>query len=167
VTTIDRHGAAIDADLHSEFGGLCLLDWFRGTYSWKHLFRLLGQLGTDSRWFKAQLMDPEVAGAWAKDALEREKRANAEGREPAPWRPPLADYTLTDELIVALINEIRGLRFQMSDGKRNVDPFPRPDTEFDRQLAAQRQQQEDEYMDRLMAWVEEGQQRWREEQGLT
>jgi len=114
VTTIDRHGAAIDADLHSEFGGLCLLDWFRGTYSWKHLFRLLGQLGTDSRWFKAQLMDPEVAGAWAKDALEREKKANAEGREPAPWRPPLADYTLTDELIVALINEIRGLRFQMS-----------------------------------------------------
>lgn len=160
MTTIDRHGAAIDADLHSQFG-MCLAEWFRKERTWKHLFRLLGQLGSDSRWYKAQMQDPEVAASWAQRTFEREQ---AEDGDAEKWRPALADWNFQSQLLVALINEIRSLRFQMSDGKTRPPTFPYPETEYDRQLAALRQEKDAAYMDRLMSWVEEGQERWRQQQ---
>jgi hypothetical protein len=159
---LDRYGAAINADFRSLFG-VRLIDFFADVEPWGEFWRLLGQLGADSRYVKAQQNDPEVADLLASQESED---------DPQEWKPQAQEWTLLHELVARLGDrqgDVAALIADLPVGvkTRHTPPpaFPRPETELDKarkRIAAEREQQ---YDDKVIDLVERAKQRYRE-QGL-
>lgn len=140
------------------YNGLDLLDFFRDERPWGQFWRLLDQLGRDSRYRAAQLDDPDVA----------ELLAGEDGGD--KWSPMPADFTLMHELVA----EVRDLmadavvilgRGLPSNGKREfVDRFPRPDTELARALENREKTKVEKYDEDLLDFAEKAKARWRAQQ---
>ena len=156
---VDRYGPAINADFRSLFG-VRLLDFFTGAETWGEFWRLLGQLGSDSRYVKAQLDDPEVARAIA----QREKE-----EDPA-WHPQAADWTLMHDLMASILDRVTEMvvitgRGLPSNGTRQFPPpFSRPDTELGRQRQQVAAETIQRYDDKILGEVERAKERWRAQQ---
>lgn len=134
---------------------MCLLDWFRKKHSWDHLFRLLGQLGQDSRWKKAMFDDPEIATELAREQLEKPG---------AKWSPANADFTLINEQLAQLIDlQKAAMRMQSTTPNRKIEPFPRPITALSRELERLRDEQSEAGLARIYDLVAEAQVRWQED----
>lgn len=129
-------------------------------HPWGKFWRLLGQLGSDSRYVKAQQNDPEVAAMLAAEESEG---------DPREWKPQAAEWTLLHDLLARIGDrqgEIAALIADLPVGvkKRHEPPapFPRPETELDKARARIKAEREQAYDDRLLSLVEAGKQRWRE-----
>lgn len=70
IHVVDRYGPQIEADLHREFAGLDLLDFFRGKHPWGKLRRLLGQLPANSKYIVAQRADEEYVAQLAAQGVD-------------------------------------------------------------------------------------------------
>jgi hypothetical protein len=156
VSVVDRYGPAINADFRSLFG-VRLLDFFTGTETWGEFWRLLSQLGADSRYVKAQLDDPEVA----------RRIAEAEDPEDPQWSPQSTDWTLDRELLASIRDLLADLtviagRGLPSNGVRQFPPrYPRPDTETERARARMAAEKIQRYDDKILGEVERAKERWR------
>lgn len=130
--------------------------------------RLLDQLSGDSRYRKAQLDDPEFV-ARVLDVRD-EELARVEDVADKKWRPAAVDWTRQDELL-GQIRDLLGQAVPLladlptAPGLRRrhpaIPPLTRPETEFDRQLAARKASAEKRYDDRLDDLIGQAQKRWR------
>lgn len=126
---------------------------------WGKFWRLLDQLGADSRYSAAQQNDPELARKIAEDT--------AEGKT---WHPDAADWTLMHDLVAevrdlladSVVIQGRGLP---SNGRRQFPSrYPRPVTEIDKARAAAEAARDQLADERIMAEVDRAKQRWRDQQ---
>lgn len=138
-----------------------LLDFFADREPWGEFWRLLGTLGSDSRYHKAMLQDPEAVAL----ALEHEN-----DEKPVDRRPEVESWTTSHELLAGIWDRLGAIAALVADGpvavKRRHEhppPYPRPVTELDRQRAAREKAKEQAYDDRLFDVVEKAKQRWREQ----
>lgn len=141
-----------------------LHDFILGRESWGTFWRLLDQLGGDSRYRKALLDDPEAV----RRTLEAQGSTLLDD-EAEKWRPASADWSLDRELIAEVRDLLADAVVILAHGlpgkdRRFVDPFPRPETEWDRYRAQQAQDAERRYDQNLQDIVAQAQQRWREQQ---
>jgi hypothetical protein len=135
-----------------------LLDFFADREPWGEFWRLLSVLGTDSRYRKAILDDPEaVAVALSMD----------DGTSPS-WRPESAEWTSMHELLASVVDSLGAIAALVADGPIGVKkrhehppPYPRPETELARQRKAIEAAKEQEYDDRLLNVVDAAKARWR------
>lgn len=149
-----------------------LIDFFADREPWGEFWRLLSVFGSDSYYRKAILDDPEaVAHRLALDDQER-KEAEARGEEyrPAPWRPDNTEWSSLHELMAVAVDRLGAVAALVADGPIGVKkrhehpaPYPRPETELDRQHRAREAAKEREYDDRLLGAVEAAKRRWREQ----
>lgn len=132
---IDRHGEAIEYDLHHELH-IDIHDYFRGTRKWTEFYRLIHRLPAHGH-FKASLLDSEEDAAVL---LER--------GEPTTFG--MRDWTYERELLSALVDSVRSLHssFVAANTKGGkgfeVKPLPRPVTAIDRIKKRQRWQRHHE-----------------------
>lgn len=121
---MDRHGEAIEYDLHDRFG-LDLLDFFRGVHSWRKLRVLIDRLPASSASTESMLNDPEYA-RWA---LEQPKGP------PSP--PRMADWSTEVDLLARVVDRLAELTTVVASGlggkPRPPQPVTRPVTEIDRE----------------------------------
>lgn len=120
---VDRYGGAIEYDLHARLG-LDLLDFFRGTYSWRKLLGMLDRLPSGSAYWAARLDDDAAAAELA--ALHK-----AQGVEdkPAPSAPPaLAEMELSNQLLMELVDGVSAAvdRLERLGGASGDPPKPMP-----------------------------------------
>lgn len=122
ITVVDRYGEAIEADFHHEYQ-LDLLDFFRGVFSRRKLYRLIEQLPGSSRYAAARADDDEVAKA----ALEHEA---VHGRKPG--RPRLVDWDGKTDLLSLIADRLGLLIAIQTSGKAPFEPLQRPVTARER-----------------------------------
>jgi hypothetical protein len=143
-----------------------LLDFFRDVRPWGQFWRLLSQLGSDSRYAKAQIDDPEVAQMLAEEENEKRKA----GEVPEKWRPRPADFTLLHEMMaqqIDLLSDIvvitgRGLP---SNGTRKfADRFPRPENELVKARKAVEDREDARYLEQMDEVFVAAKVRWRAQQ---
>jgi hypothetical protein len=156
VSVVDRYGPAINADFRSLFG-VRLLDFFTGKEPWGEFWRLLSQLGADSRYMKAQQDDPEMA----------QRIAEAEDPDDPSWSPQAADWTLMHELMASVrdllvdVVIITGKGLPSDGPRRFPPPYPRPDTELEKARKRVAEIKLRTYDDKILAEVERAKDRWR------
>lgn len=134
-------------DLHRLYG-LDLLDFFRGTHSWRKLALLVEHLPGSSATVEAQLDDPEYA-EWVASLSDGPPR----GPKVSEWTPDVAMLTN----IYDRLGELIGAVIAGAGGKPPQNrPLPRPKTEVDRfkERAARARHQS------LVDEVHAAQQRW-------
>lgn len=107
---------------------------------WTALLELIDQLPSASRYYEAISQDDETA-----EMLLQLTEDNEDPKNQEPWSPRVAEYNLTNTLLVALINEIKTLRLSgqaVAGAKpKKEKPFPAPRTAFER-ARARREEQE-------------------------
>lgn len=127
-------------------------------HAWTKFWRLLSQLGPDSRYVKAQQNDPEIAEHLAK-----------QGKPDDPsWRPQAEDWTLLHELVAQVRDRLGGVAGLIADlptavKTRHTPPpyFPRPQTELDKARQRIEAEADKAYDDRLLDIAEAAKRRWR------
>lgn len=116
--------------------------------------RLLSQLGQDSRWSKAMYNDPEMAAEMAASALKNPGKK---------WAPSPVDFGLVNEQLAVLIDlQQQHMRMISSQPNKMLQPFPRPETEFNKALSRLQEEESDAALARVYDFVAEGQKRWLE-----
>lgn len=158
IYAVDRHGEAIEADLHQRFN-LDLLDFFRGRYKWAKLARLVEVLSrTSTSYYRASLAQDEEL---ARQIIDREEELRKAGKTlPAPelpmedWSPVLGELMKMSDRLAELI----GVNVAAAGGRPGtIRPARRPRTAYDRLQAAARL---DRHFD-LVSEVEAAQERHR------
>jgi hypothetical protein len=143
-----------------------LLDFFRDVRPWGQFWRLLSQLGSDSRYAKAQVDDPEVAMMLAEEEIQKRNAGEAEER----WRPRPADFTLLHEMAAQQIDLLSDLvvitgRGLPSNGTRKfADRFPRPVNEMTKARKAVEAREDARYIEQMDDVVLAAKARWRAQQ---
>lgn len=98
---------------------------------WVGVLELIDQLPAACRLNEAIAQDTEAAEA----LLDAQERAEKSGKRSAEWSPRVAEFDLTNTLLVTLINEVKSLRLSgqsLAGAKpRKEEPFPTPKTAID------------------------------------
>lgn len=133
-------------------GGLDLLDFFRGRYSWRKLRVILERLPVASAYRQAVLEDPEMVAEFA--SLDDE----ATGPPPGP---PLSEWTQEVSLLANISDQLQALRIAViasNEGGKPPEfvPETRPITAFER---ARNMRDLQSHYD-LVAEVRAAQERW-------
>ena len=132
--------------------------------TWRRLGTILSRLPSTSELVKAQRLDPEVAERTLDDREERDRR----GWPQPQWRPDLAEWSPTEEVLATLADRmgelealIANLPHAMNNKKGKAKPpkpYPRPKTGLEEAERRRRLRRHYE----LDAEVQEAQQRWRD-----
>jgi hypothetical protein len=138
---------------------------------WGQFWRLLSQLGADSRYSKAQVDDPELAEMLAEEEAAKRKEAARRGETiEDKWAPQPADFTLMHELVaevrdlLADVVVITGRGLPSNGTRKFAARFPRPQTELTKARLRVTEREDVEYMDQMDSAIMAAKQRWRDQQ---
>jgi hypothetical protein len=144
-----------------------LLDFFTGKEPWGEFWRLLSQLGADSRYAKAQQDDPELAEVIAEEEAAKKKAGDETGEK---WRPAPADFTLMHSMVaevrdlLADVVVITGRGLPSNGTRKFAERYPRPRTELDKARLRISEREDVEYMEQMDDAILAAKQRWRDQQ---
>lgn len=151
--------------LNSSHGRFDLLDFFRGTYSWRKLIRLMSQLDSDSCYAKAQADDPAAAEAMIKRLEEIGDDAEAAEK----WKPAVLDWNLDREqraVIIDWLGALTQIAAELPTGVKSRHPaptrFPRPESKQEQARKLWLERRDAAYIDRMNDVIGRAQARWRE-----